>query len=91
MASIREKTTEETLDELHDHAASHSRISMTLADWRKRMLDCLEKELPFCFITRYGIYRDAGIPASIYEDLDANVFHTALTRKIPKVDDARTD
>lgn len=82
---------EEILDELHEHAASHSRISMTLADWRKRMLDCLVGEIPFCFTTRYKLYKDAGIPSSVYEDLDAAVFHTALTRKIPKADDARTD
>ena len=86
-----ENKREEKLDELHDQAASFSRISMTLADWRKQMLDCLTGEIPNCFATRYKLYRDAGIPESVCQELDATVFHTALNRKIPKAENAESN
>jgi hypothetical protein len=79
------------VDELHNQAASFSRVSITLADWRAKMLDCLAKEVPVCFATRYGIYKEAGIPEAIYQNLDASVLHTALNRIMPKVYDAESN
>lgn len=70
-------------DELHNHASNYSQLSFTLADWRKKMLDSLPAEIPMYNKDRLKVYDNAGIPESIYRDLDAQVLHLALRARFP--------
>lgn len=70
-------------DELHEHAASYSRLSYTKADWRNEMLKSLPQDLPINQIKRFEVYIKAGIPESVYTDLDAQVLHLALRARFP--------
>lgn len=70
-------------DELHDHAANYSSLHYTKADWRTRMLQCLPADLPMYQVKRFEYYKEAGIPESVYTDLDAQVLHLALRARYP--------
>lgn len=70
-------------DDLHNHAANYSSLSYTTADWRKRMLDCLPADIPMYQKDRIKVYQEAGIPESVYRDLDAQVLHLALSARFP--------
>ena len=70
-------------DELHEHAASYTRLSYTKADWRNVMLKTLPEDLPINQVKRFEIYEKAGIPESVYKDLDPQVLHLALRARFP--------
>jgi len=70
-------------DELHDHAANYSSLSYTKADWRTKMLQCLPADLPMYMKDRIKYYEEAGIPETVYRDLDAQVLHLALRARFP--------
>ena len=77
----RLSTGREEMDDLHDHAAAHSKVAMTIADWRKVMMDALGPEPSFHTRERYQQYRDAGVPEQILQDMDMIVFYAARGRK----------
>lgn len=70
-------------DDLHDHAANYSSLSYTKADWRTKMLQCLPANIPMYLKERVKVYQEAGIPESVYRDLDAQVLHLALRARYP--------
>lgn len=70
-------------DDLHDHAANYSSLSYTKADWRTKMLQSLPADLPMYQKQRLKYYKEAGIPESVYIDLDAQVLHLALSARYP--------
>ena len=70
-------------DELHDHASSYSSLSYTKADWRTKMLRALPENIPMYMKDRIKVYEEAGIPETVYRDLDAQVLHLALRARFP--------
>ena len=70
-------------DELHEHASNYSRLSYTLADWRKEMLQSLPEDIPMHQVKRFEVYKEAGIPESVYTNLDPQVLHLALRARFP--------
>ena len=71
-------------DDLYEHAANHStHLSLTVSDWRKKMLDSLPEDVPFYLKDRYAVYQNANIPDYVYKKLDAQVFHLAMRARFP--------
>lgn len=70
-------------DELHNHAANYSSLAYTKADWRTKMLQSLPEDIPMYLKDRVKVYEEAGIPETVYRDLDAQVLHLALRARYP--------
>lgn len=79
------------MDELHDQAASHCKVEMTVADWRAKMMECLKDNFSFYLRQRYESYQKAGVPEKIYHELDMVVFHAAMKHHVPKDENAPAD
>ena len=70
-------------DELENHAAAHcSHLAPSMADWRRKMTDAIGAySVPLSQLDRFTIYEASRIPKSIYESLDLQALHTALSER----------
>lgn len=74
-------------DDLDDHAAAHcSHLSPSVADWRTKMVQAISAySVPLSQADRFVVYETSRIPKKIYEALDLQALHTALSERHDRI------